>query len=140
VSAGDELRRIAERAGTIGGRAAATALADEGQRGIRAQLTKRSHPRRTPTPSPAGQPPAKISGELARGVVTIRAVQVGPHRWSSAAGPTAVYARIQDKGGRAGRNHAATLPPRPYMAPAERAMSARAGDIAQGAFYRAVFG
>lgn len=139
-SAGDGLRRFAERADRLGGPAAANAMADEGRREIRRQLSLRSHPRGTPTPSPAGQPPAKISGHLRDSVITIRAVQVGPYRWSASAGPTAVYARIQDKGGRAGRNHSATLPPRPYMKPAVRAMatSGAARTAASRAFRRAV--
>ncbi len=33
-------------------------------------------------------------------------------------GPTTVYGRIQELGGDAGRNHAAHIPPRPYLGPA----------------------
>ena len=142
MAAGDELRRIARRADTLGGRAAAATLASEGAKEIRGQLTKRSHPPGTPTPSPAGQPPARVSGRLANSVITVQPVPAGAHRWVSMAGPHGVvYARIQDQGGRAGVRHSATLPPRPYRVPAARALRAGPGpDRAASAFMRATFG
>jgi hypothetical protein len=140
--AGDDLRRLARKADTVGGPAAAAAMADEGAKEIRHQLSLRSHPPGTPTPSPAGQPPARISGRLGGSVITVRPVPAGAHRWSAAAGPTAVQARIQDRGGRAGRNHATTLPPRPYMRPASMVLrsTGRSSRAAAQAFRRAVFG
>ena len=38
------------------------------------------------------------------------------------AGPTAIYSRVQDQGGRTGRGHHTELPARPYVEPSvERA-------------------
>lgn len=140
--AGDDLRRLARRADTEGGRAAAAAMAGEGAKEIQRQLSLRSHAHGTPTPSPAGQPPARISGDLGRSVITVQPVSAGAYRWMSAAGPNEVYARIQDRGGRAGRGHASVLPPRPYMRPAAVVLSTagRLDAVAARAFQRAVFG
>jgi len=85
-----------------------------------------SHPFGTPTPSPPGHPPALVTGHLVRGIK-----DAGPH-WESqyvvtgSVGPTAVYARIQEKGGITGRGYATHLPPRPYVGPTTRIMKPRA--------------
>src|SRR5690606_33246710 len=107
------------------------------------QLGKRSHPRGTPTPSPPGQPPAKISGHLRDHVITVPARQAGAHRWVAMAGPDGVvYARIQEKGGVTGRNHATTLPPRPYVLPAVMGLraSGRLREVSVRAFEAVVHG
>lgn len=97
------------------------------------QLNRYSHPPNTPTPSPPGEPPARITGNL-RGSLS----PTGPYPTSGGfggkLGPTAVYARIQELGGRAGRNHSVTLPPRPYMQPT------RASVIADGSLRRTFIG
>jgi len=137
-AAGDALRRLADRADNEGGRAAADAMGQVGRDEIKSNLGRRSHPPRTPTPSPPGQPPARISGRLQRSI-TAGAPTGGGGVWRVAVSPRGVvYAAIQQRGGRAGRNHASDLPPRPYMG-----VSAARGRIAQAgssAFYRAVFG
>lgn len=98
---------------------------------IRGNLTRRSHPPGTPTPSPPGQPPARISGLLA-GSVAAETPQGGGGVWRARVGPHGVvYAAIQQYGGRAGRHHASDLPPRPYLATSpQRARISRAGEQA----------
>ncbi len=86
------------------------------QRRALVQLSRYAHAPNTPTPSPPGQPPARISGHL-RGSLS----PTGPYPtgagFGGKLGPTAVYSRIQELGGQTGRNHSVTLPPRPYMRP-----------------------
>jgi hypothetical protein len=89
------------------------------QRRAHGRLSRYYHPPGTPTPSPPGQPPARISGHL-RGSLTPTGPLPTGSGFSGQLGPTAVYARIQELGGRTGRNHSVTLPPRPYLAPAVR--------------------
>ncbi|MGI5418653.1 hypothetical protein [Actinomadura luteofluorescens] len=141
-SSGDRLRQMAERADR-GAAAAAGAMAREAKDGIQATLARRSHARGTPTPSPAGQPPAKISGRLKDHVIVVRARQEGAHRFVAAAGPRdVVYARIQEKGGVAGRGHRSTLPPRPYVLPTvvELRASGRLREVSIEAFQAVVHG
>lgn len=139
---GDHLREIARRADNEGGKAAAVAMAAEAERGIKAKLGERSHPRGTPTPSAPGQPPALITGTLRRSVIGQPARRIGAGRWEAAVGPTAVQARIQELGGRTGRNHATTLPPRPSVRPAVSQLRAtgRLDAVAAAAFRRATYG
>lgn len=96
-------------------------------------LSRYYHPPNTPTPSPPGEPPARITGHL-RGSLS----PTGPYPtgggFGGKVGPTAVYSRIQELGGQAGRNHSVTLPPRPYMRPT------RASVIADGSLRRAFAG
>lgn len=104
---------------------------DHVQDHTRRLLALRSHPRGTPTPSPWGQPPAKISGWLRDSVVTEPARETG-NGWRGKIGPTAVYGRIQELGGVAGRGHKSKLPSRPYLKPAVDAA------IADGSLRRAL--
>jgi len=136
--AGDALRRLADKADGEGGRAAAEAMAAAGQDEIRRKLGQRSHARGTPTPSAPGTPPARISGRL-QGSIGTTSPQGGGGVWTAYVGPRGVvYAAIQQHGGVAGRNHAAHLPPRPYMG-VDAAM-ARISQAGATAFYRAVWG
>jgi hypothetical protein len=138
---GDGLRRIAERAANRGGRASAAAMGEAGEEEMKRLLSLRSHAKGTPTPSPAGQPPAKISGRLGRSVIADRPARVGAFRWRTRVGPRNVpYARIQDKGGVAGNG--AVLPPRPYAEPTAQALRASGVLSARSAraFSREVFG
>ena len=89
------------------------------QRRAHSRLSRYYHPPRTPTPSPPGEPPARISGHLRGSLTPTGPVPTGSG-FSGRLGPTAVYSRIQELGGRAGRNHSVTLPPRPYLAPTVR--------------------
>ncbi|MFE7930753.1 hypothetical protein ACFU6S_18820 [Streptomyces sp. NPDC057456] len=83
---------------------------------IKQQLTTSSHAKGTPTPSAPGEPPSLVSGALRRSTKVVGPIPVGFGRWLAEAGPTAVYGRIQELGGTAGRG--AELPPRPYVQPA----------------------
>jgi phage gpG-like protein len=89
------------------------------ERHAKVLLSLSSHPKGTPTPSRPGQPPSLVTGTLKRSV-KVR----GPRRTSSGfeavIGPTAVYGRIQELGGLAGRGLRSRLPARPYMRPAMR--------------------
>lgn len=117
----EKLQRIRDRA-PWGARAAALAMASlmvsEVQRD---ELSRRSHAPHTPTPSPPGEPPARISGNL-RASITIKQGPAGGARSSVAVGGTVPYARIQELGGTAGRG--STLPARPYLRPAKERIEA----------------
>lgn len=94
------------------------------QRGAQQNLTHFTHPPGTPTPSAPGDPPALISGALRRSIKA-RRTKHGPVQYEGGVGPTIVYGRIQELGGRLGVNprHGmwrtpGFLPPRPYLRPA----------------------
>jgi phage gpG-like protein len=87
------------------------------ERAVVDQLTLRSHPPGTPTPSAPGQPPALITGDLA-GSVAHHGPTGAAGRYEVVVGATTVYARIQELGGRTGAGHRTVLPPRPYLHPA----------------------
>lgn len=88
------------------------------RRGI-GRLSRYFHLPGTPTPSPVGEPPARISGHLA-GSLTPSGPRPTGTGFTGELGPTAVYSRIQELGGQAGRGHSVTIPPRPYLAPTVR--------------------
>jgi phage gpG-like protein len=90
-------------------------MATKGRDLTRLKLARRGHAPGTPTPSPPGQPPARVSGALA-GSVTASPATGGGGIWRAYQGPHGiVYAAIQNFGGVAGRGHHSVLPPRPYM-------------------------
>lgn len=95
---------------------------------IKQMLTTSSHPKGTPTPSAPGEPPSLVTGTLRRSVKVTGPVPVGYGRWLAEIGPTAVYGRVQELGGTAGRG--AELPPRPYVQPAYERLVA-SGTIAR---------
>jgi hypothetical protein len=132
------LDSLAAQAEGPGARAGVLAMADVGHQEITRQLTLRSHAPGTPSPSPAGQPPARITSALVRSLVATQPVPSGPAQWSVRVGPTSVYGRIHERGGVTGRNHATTLPPRPYLLPAAVALNAsgRAREAGEHAFRR----
>ena len=100
-----------------------------------AKLELKEHPRGTPTPSAKGEPPAKITGVLRDSFETLGPTPLGAGAWRESLGPTAVYARIQELGGAAGRGGASILPERPYLRPAlDDALHA---DLIRGEFVRA---
>jgi len=90
-------------------------------RAVAVELTRKTHPPGTLTPSLPGEPPALITGNLRRSAQDRAPQRIGRAIWEGALRMTAVYARIQELGGWAGRDHASHLPPRPYIAPAVRA-------------------
>lgn len=77
---------------------------------VKLELSRTSHPRGTPTPSPPGSPPSLISGALRRSIQVEGPRPTGGGRWTAQIGPTIIYGRIQELGG----GH---LPARPYMRP-----------------------
>ncbi|WP_158697870.1 hypothetical protein [Streptomyces prunicolor] len=83
---------------------------------IKQMLSTSSHPKGTPTPSSPGDPPSLITGTLRRSIKVVGPVPAGFGRWLAEVGPTAVYGRVQELGGTAGRG--VQLPPRPYVQPA----------------------
>lgn len=98
-----------------------------------AQLSRYSHLPNTPTPSPPGEPPARVTGRLVGSLSP-----TGPYPtaggFGGTVGPTTVYSRIQELGGQTGRGHSVTLPPRPYMRPT------RSSVIADGSLRRIFVG
>jgi phage gpG-like protein len=102
-----------------------------GERAIKAELSRSSHPAGTKTPSQGGvDPPSLISGRLRGSVRRTRLYPSGPYQWTARVAPTTVYARIQELGGWTGRGHRSHLPPRPYVRPAIRRHSSAARDAA----------
>lgn len=89
-------------------------------RNVAIELTRKTHPPGTPTPSIPPEPPALVTGNLRRSAQDRMPQRLGRGIWEAALRMTAIYARIQELGGWAGRNHASYLPPRPYIAPAVR--------------------
>jgi phage gpG-like protein len=81
------------------------------------ELRRYTHEAGTPTPSPPGEPPAMISGDLRGSVLPEPPVSRGLVS-SVTVGGTVICARIQELGGWAGRGHASYLPARPYIKPA----------------------
>lgn len=98
-------------------RAGMEVVAELAERAVVDQLTLRSHDPGTPTPSAPGQPPAKVSGDLADST-THEGPTGGAGRYELVVGATTAYARIHELGGRTGRGHRTVLPPRPYLHPA----------------------
>lgn len=101
------------------------------ERSIKKILRTYTHPEGTPTTSPPGEPPALVTGTLMRSV-RVRGPFPGRrrHTYRSQIGPTAVYARIQELGGRVRKaRHSGQIgpqrsggytriPKRPYVKPA----------------------
>lgn len=81
------------------------------------ELTRFTHTVSQATNSPPGSPPALVSGALRGSVYPEPPITAGA-RCTVIVGGHVVYARIQELGGDAGRNHASHLPPRPYLRPA----------------------
>lgn len=119
--------------------AATIAVAHIGEREIKDQLRKSSHPKRTPTPSRPGQPPALITGNLFRSV-KVAGPNALPGYVSAQVGPTMIYSRIQELGGQTGRNHAARLPSRPYVRPGVKATVPQAEAVYANAWRGVVTG
>lgn len=87
------------------------------ERETKSELSKNSHRRGTPSPAGPGEPPALVTGNLRRSISVTGPDPKGVGTWEGRVGPTAVYGRIQELGGRTGRSHAVNLPPRPYLQP-----------------------
>lgn len=124
-------RKLGARAADVGAHAAAEAMGDAYVESVvSTELSRYSHPHGTPTPSPAGQPPARIGSSLARSVRADQPVRVSRRRWEVTTGPRIVYGRIQELGGDTGRGGRTHLPARPYLAPATARMKG-SGELHQ---------
>lgn len=115
-------------------------------RAAQQNLTFYSHPPGTPTPSAPGEPPALISGALRRSIKT-RRTKSGPTLYEGRVGPTIVYARIQELGGRLGHNprhgmwrSPGFLPPRPYFRPAAEGARPKVQSLFRDAWASALRG
>lgn len=88
------------------------------ERNVKMYLRTFTHARGTPTPSPIGGPPAMVTGNLIRSWRN-EPVRPGPNPYvvEARGGPTAVYSRIQELSGQAGRGHLVHIPKRPYVRP-----------------------
>lgn len=111
---GAALNAWAERA-SIAARQATASGGHAIEAKVKRKLTTYSHPAGTPTPSPPGEPPALVTGQMRRSVRVSTPAQVAPGTWETRTGPSVIYGRIQELGGRAGRG--SVLPARPYLAP-----------------------
>jgi phage gpG-like protein len=110
------------------------------EREIKAQLSTGSHQAHEPTTSAPGSAPDLVSGDLRRSVQVDDMLSLGQGRYSTQVGPTIVYGRIQEFGGQTGRNHATTLPPRPYVAPALEKMTPVMFEVMKSAWAAALRG
>jgi phage gpG-like protein len=135
------LGKIAEMA-ERGGPSAAQAMGHQLVREVtRNELIRYTHPAGARTSSPPGQPPAIISGNLRRSIKQEPIAggrPVGRYRWETTVGGTVVYARIQELGGWAGRNHSTYLPRRPYLSAAVLRSRSSIRDAGVDAFKKAV--
>ena len=124
VSGGDELRdaltAMAARVRAVTPDAVEDAT-DVVKEVVYESLVRLQHERGTPTPSMPGEPPAKISGDLADSLTVVGPSEVSAGQFMTVMGPRTVYARIQELGGDAGRGHRSHLPERPYLRPATEA-------------------
>ena len=121
-----------QRRSSDGARAAAEAMSEAAEKGIKAALSSGA------APSAPGTPPARRSGRLQAAVTARPPFPVGSARWEAHTAPLIVYARIHELGGRTGRGKKTYLPPRPYIAPTVIAMRGQLGRVANEAFAREV--
>jgi hypothetical protein len=136
------LRHLADTASEQGGPKAAEAMGRVLMFGIQTnELRRYSHPAGTPTPSPKGEPPARISGTLARSMrqePASGARKIGTHKYQVVVGPTVVYGRIHELGGWAGPGHRTYIPRRPYINPAVIRLRHQISDAGIRAFAKEI--
>jgi hypothetical protein len=92
------LRIMRDKAAVAAPRAAATAGGQAGETMVKVVLNKLSHPAGTPTPSAPGQPPAKVSGFLARSIQRAPTATLGPGIATTTYGSVAIYAAVHENG------------------------------------------
>lgn len=106
-------------------------------------LIRYPHAAGTKTPSPPGQPPGLISGVLRGSVTCVRGAGGGMVA-TALTGPHAVYARIQEYGGRVPSWHGGrhSIPARPYVRPSRDQVIADGSAVsaANAAFMSHVWG
>lgn len=82
---------------------------------VKRKLKRKAHKKGEPTNAAPGEPPATVTGTLARSERVEGPEEIGFGHYVAAIGPTVIYGRIQELGGKAGRG--ATLPARPSLFP-----------------------
>lgn len=120
----------------VGARLAVTDMGHLLEREVKVALTAYPHAKGTSTPSPPGAAPGLVTGTLRRSIRT-EIVGLGLGTFQATVGPTVIYGRIQELGGRAGHS---VLPARPYLAPSHEALvhSGAYSRAATAAFARAI--
>jgi phage gpG-like protein len=93
-----QLQKVRTRAAGVAVQAAATAGGRAGETAAKEALRIRTHKIGTRTPSQPGQPPAKVSGALARSVQRAPTKRTGPGRAESVWGSKLIYAPVQEYG------------------------------------------
>lgn len=147
-----ELRRIRARAAGPAIKAATTAGGRAGETAVKMALTRYTHSAGTPTPAPAGGPPALVGGQLRRSIHRTPTALIAPGCASSTWGPTVIYGIVQEFGMTISvRNKMVlanvqtgqvfgpqvTIPPRPFMAPTGRRLAS--SGLATQMFGKAFF-
>jgi phage gpG-like protein len=110
---------LAKRADSVRNatRTAVTRAALKVEREGKKRLRTYTHRPGEATNSPPGQPPALVTGQLRRSWKTEGTPRESGSAIQARTGPTAVYSRVQELGGKCGRGHATTLPARPFLGP-----------------------
>lgn len=109
---------------------AAKAMATVGERGMKIELSRSSHPRGTRTPAAPGMPPSLVTGRMRAAVKQTKLYRSGVGQWTSHVASTVKYARIHELGGHAGPHHRVYIPPRPYVWPTQLRWAEKARDAA----------
>lgn len=91
---------------------------EEGVEELRSAIQRNLARHEYPPASQPGEPPAMRTGELFGSVEVGDPFDDGDGMYEIRAWPSTVYARIQELGGWAGRDHRSHLPARPYVEPA----------------------
>lgn len=99
---------------------------------VKRKLKLKAHRKGTKTPAAPGEPPATVTGMLARSEQVEGPEEIGFGHYVAAVGPTVIYGRIQELGGEAG--HGATLPARPSLFPTVDESTDDIGRIASAAW------
>lgn len=105
---------------------------------VKRDLKRKAHKKGEPTNAAPGEPPATVTGTLARSEQVEGPEEVGFGHYVAAVGPTVIYGRIQELGGTAGRG--AKLPARPSLFPAVEASEADIRAIAEAEWAKALSG
>jgi hypothetical protein len=92
------LQVIRDMAAAEAPQAACNALGQAAETGVKTLLALTSHTVGTPTPSPRGEPPSKVSGKLGRSMKRTPAVLAGEGASFCAVGSSLVYAPVHEFG------------------------------------------
>jgi hypothetical protein len=92
------LKVIADLAAAAAPKAAVEAMSRAGETMTKLVLQQKTHRAGTPTPSRPGQPPAKVSGDMARAVHRTPSFPSGPARYSQRMGCLVIYGSVHEFG------------------------------------------